>query len=57
MSAKDGDSKEDVLEMFLCETEKLILQPNRLYRFRVNALCERCVSLEREGNPHVRPLP
>lgn len=57
MSAKDGDSKEDVLEMFLCETEKLILQPNRLYRFRVNALCERCVSLEREGNPHVRSLP
>lgn len=30
------------VEMYLCETERLFLKPNQLYRFVVHPTCERC---------------
>lgn len=36
---------EKVLELRLCETERLILKPNRLYLFTVDPQCNRCCKL------------
>lgn len=35
-----------VTEMYLCETERLFLKPNQLYRFAVHPNCARCQELE-----------
>jgi len=32
----------DICELMLCESERLILRPNLLYRFTVDEECERC---------------
>lgn len=36
---------DDVLEMGLCETEHVLLKPNRTYRFVVMPDCDRCKEL------------
>lgn len=46
-----GHNMDDVLEMFLCETERVILKPNQLYRFNVDPNCDRCKYLAKEGDP------
>jgi hypothetical protein len=37
------------LELFLCETQFLILKPNITYRFNVDKNCQKCKFLERYG--------
>ena len=39
------EEEEEVTEMFLCETERLFLRPNQLYRFKVSPDCKRCREL------------
>lgn len=38
-----------ITEMYLCETERLILHPNQLYKFIVDKNCSRCKALEKMG--------
>ena len=38
---------EEPLEMCLCESHRLILRPGKLYRFRVDPDCEKCVEMGR----------
>jgi len=38
-----------VMEMRLCETERVALQPDRTYRFTVDQACENCVRLARKS--------
>lgn len=39
------------LELRLCETERLGLQPNRTYLFTVDPTCARCVELAERNTP------
>lgn len=41
----------DVIELALCESEKLILKPNQLYFFRIHPDCLRCKELEKANEP------
>ncbi len=40
---------EQVVELYLCESQSLVLKPNTLYWFRVDAKCERCKSIAAES--------
>lgn len=35
----------DVVVLYLCESEQVILKPNQLYKFEVKEDCERCKEL------------
>ena len=40
-----GEGSASVVELNLCETERLILRPDTLYRFVVAPNCNRCTEL------------
>ena len=35
----------EVVVLYLCESEQIILKPNQLYKFEVKEDCERCKEL------------
>lgn len=41
----------DPMIMELCEQNRVILKPRRLYLFRVDPQCARCVELAEKGRP------
>jgi len=48
-----------VIELALCEQERLFLRPNALYRFVVHPSCERCAEIaalyKADDTPEVTP--
>jgi hypothetical protein len=46
-----GPRAEVVTVLSLCETERLVLRPNQLYRFVATPGCARCADLARIGAP------
>lgn len=38
--------KEHIIEMYICEVDHIILQPNQLYRFLIHPNCEKCKKLD-----------
>jgi len=38
---------EDVMELCLCESSKLVLKPDKLYRFVVDRECSDCLAMEK----------
>ena len=39
----------EVVELALCESERLVLKPNQLYIFKVYEDCEACKRIEKAG--------
>ena len=48
-SNRDEPETLEVLDLFLCESQRLVLRPGQLYRFRVDPDCEKCKAIEAEG--------
>lgn len=42
-------SEKGVVDLMLCESVKLVLKPNTLYRFTVDSTCADCLKIELEG--------
>jgi hypothetical protein len=42
-------SVDDVWNMFLCESRAVYLRPDRLYRFKVDRNCPKCVRLAKKA--------
>lgn len=40
--AQDSSEALHIIELQLCEQEHILLKPNQLYRFTVDATCEKC---------------
>lgn len=45
----------EIMELRLCESTRIVLQPNRLYLFTVDETCARCKEVEAKGKPPVFP--
>jgi hypothetical protein len=44
------------LEMFLCESERLVLRPDQPYIFRVDKTCSACVRIANDGRIPGEPI-
>lgn len=46
------ESEQEITELCLCESRKLVLRPNLLYRFKVYEDCADCVELGKYADSH-----
>lgn len=47
----NASEAETVIELCLCESERLILKANTFYRFTVDETCDRCKELDKLNRP------
>jgi chromosome segregation ATPase len=46
---ENEELRRDITEMFICETEHLLLRVGQTYRFKVDPKCKRCVEMDKES--------
>lgn len=49
---KEAIVEEEVCELCMCESRKLILRPNLLYRFKIYDDCENCQEIAKYADSH-----